>query len=397
MSTNRERLHAAQREALGAGVAVIKIAFVLLLGFFSTNLFAAVLPEERVDFLYHSYDGGGVTVDGPSLLVRKNFKEKVSVYGNLYQDFVTSASIDVLTSGSPYTEERNETSVGVDLLNEKNILSLGYTQSIESDYLAQTLSFSTSQEFFGDLTTITMGYVFGNDIVRQNGNDTFEETNSRKRFNLGFSQILSRNILVSSSFEIVLDEGYLSNPYRQIRYLNDDGDVEYGEENYPDTRNSSAFAQRAIFYIPPVDASIRLEYRQYQDSWDIKSANTEIRYSQNIDNKLTLELRARNYSQGEASFYEDLFTSQPTTEQYAGRDKELSEYSASQFGWSLSYNFSSRFNFLNNSSINLAWDRFYFSYDNFRNIETGVDYEPGEEPTYDLRADVIRLFFSSYF
>ena len=32
---------------------------------------AAVLPEDRADALYHRYEGGGVTVDGPSLLVRK--------------------------------------------------------------------------------------------------------------------------------------------------------------------------------------------------------------------------------------------------------------------------------------------------------------------------------------
>ena len=43
---------------------------------------AAVLPEDRLDILYHSFDGGGVTIDGPSVLVRKNIKETVSVYAN---------------------------------------------------------------------------------------------------------------------------------------------------------------------------------------------------------------------------------------------------------------------------------------------------------------------------
>ena len=33
---------------------------------------AGVLPEERADALYHYYNGGGVEVDGPSVLVRKN-------------------------------------------------------------------------------------------------------------------------------------------------------------------------------------------------------------------------------------------------------------------------------------------------------------------------------------
>ena len=63
---------------------------------------AAVLPDDRADVLYHRYEGGGVTVDGPSLLVRKKFAEKYSVSANYYVDMVSSASIDVLTTASPY-------------------------------------------------------------------------------------------------------------------------------------------------------------------------------------------------------------------------------------------------------------------------------------------------------
>ena len=73
---------------------------------------AGVLPEDRADVLYHYYDGGGVTIDGPSILARKSIGQHVSVYGNYYVDSVSSASIDVLTTASPYEEERVETSIG---------------------------------------------------------------------------------------------------------------------------------------------------------------------------------------------------------------------------------------------------------------------------------------------
>ena len=39
---------------------------------------AAILPEDRSDVLYHSYEGGGLKVDGPSVLVRKAYKDKFS-------------------------------------------------------------------------------------------------------------------------------------------------------------------------------------------------------------------------------------------------------------------------------------------------------------------------------
>ena len=71
-----------------------------------------VLPEDRADTLYHLYDGGGVKIDGPSVLVRKGFANKVSVAGQYYVDTISGASVDVVSTASPYTEERTETGVG---------------------------------------------------------------------------------------------------------------------------------------------------------------------------------------------------------------------------------------------------------------------------------------------
>ena len=62
---------------------------------------AGVLPEDRADVLLHSYDGGGVTIQGPSVLVRKQFAQKFSVSANHYVDRVNSASIDVVTTATP--------------------------------------------------------------------------------------------------------------------------------------------------------------------------------------------------------------------------------------------------------------------------------------------------------
>ena len=80
---------------------------------FCLPIMAAVLPEDRADALYHSYSGGGVSINGPSLLARKQFGKNTSVWGNYYIDSITSASIDVVTSASEYTKRRVEKSVGV--------------------------------------------------------------------------------------------------------------------------------------------------------------------------------------------------------------------------------------------------------------------------------------------
>ena len=72
---------------------------------------AGVLPEDRADALYHRYQGGGITISGPSVLVRKKIGEQFSVSANYYVDMVSSASIDVISTASPYSERRTQYSL----------------------------------------------------------------------------------------------------------------------------------------------------------------------------------------------------------------------------------------------------------------------------------------------
>ena len=115
-------------------VAVIKTPSLILITFcvtLSSYCNAAVLAEDRFDTLYHNYDGGGVTIDGPSILVRKSVSKAVSVSANYYVDSISSASIDVITQASPYTEKRTQLSLSADYLYDKSIMSYGYSTSTE--------------------------------------------------------------------------------------------------------------------------------------------------------------------------------------------------------------------------------------------------------------------------
>ncbi|MBA1332804.1 hypothetical protein QQ73_17575, partial [Candidatus Endoriftia persephone str. Guaymas] len=218
----------------------------------SLPLLAAQLPEERADAMYHRYDGGGVTISGPSILARKQFGESISVSANYYVDAISSASIDVVTSASPYSEERTETSASIDYLHGNSLMNLGYTNSEESDYSADTFHFSISQEMFGDLTNVTLGYSRGSDQVRRNGDPGFSEDITRNSFTLGLSQVVSANTLFALTWETIADQGYLNNPYRSVRYLdpaNPQG-YSYEPEIYPNTRTSNALAARLRYHLP---------------------------------------------------------------------------------------------------------------------------------------------------
>ena len=129
-------LRGEQKAVLGVAVAVtdgkrlvrsVCALFVLMLA--GQQAIAATLPVDNVDVLYHRYDGGGMVIDGPSVLVRKGIGSSVSFSGQYYVDSVSAASVDVLATASPYEEERNEYTFGVDYLHDKSILSLGFTNS----------------------------------------------------------------------------------------------------------------------------------------------------------------------------------------------------------------------------------------------------------------------------
>ena len=134
-----------------------------LLGLCQTGA-AGVLPDDRSDFLYHQYIGGGVEIDGPSILVRKSIGKSISVAANYYVDMISSASIDVITTASPYTEERTQYSLSMDYLRGNTTMSAGLTSSKESDFDASSYNLSIAQDMFGDLTTLTLSYGYGGPV-----------------------------------------------------------------------------------------------------------------------------------------------------------------------------------------------------------------------------------------
>jgi hypothetical protein len=89
-----------------------RLLTLLFLSVCTTPAVTGVLPDDRTDALYHRYQGGGITIQGPSILVQKKITDNFAVNGNWYQDYISSASIDVKLSASPYKEKRTQESAG---------------------------------------------------------------------------------------------------------------------------------------------------------------------------------------------------------------------------------------------------------------------------------------------
>ena len=359
---------------------------------------AGVLPEDRADILYHLYDGGGVEIDGPSILVRKKVGKSISVVGNYYVDMISSASIDVITTASPYTEERKQWSLGMDYLHGNTTMRVNYVSSEESDFDAETVSFSVSQDMFGDLTTLTLGYALGDDLVRRSDDPSFERNLDRQTYSIGVTQILTKNLISTLNFETVTDEGFLNNPYRSVRYadLGSALGYSYEPELYPNTRTSNALGLRARYFLP-YRAAIEAEYRYFTDTWDIEGHTAALTYIHPWGD-FTFTGKFRYHTQTGAHFYSDLFSRSEATN-FRGRDKELSALQSYTFKLKAAYEIlnddGNDWGFIKKAKVTASVDLLHVDYDNFSDLTALAPI--GDEPLYKLDADIFQVFFTFWY
>ena len=369
----------------------------LLMAFSATH--AGVLPDDRADVLYHLYDGGGVQIDGPSVLVRKKVGKSLSVVGNYYVDMISSASIDVITTASPYEEERKQWSLGMDYLRGNTTMRVNYTTSEESDFDAETVSFSVSQDMFGDLTTVTLTYALGDDLVRRSDDETFERPLDRQIYGVGITQILTKNLISSLNIETVTEEGYLNNPYRSVRYFDVGSATGYSFESelYPNTRTSNAVGLRLRYFLP-YRAALEGEYRFFTDTWDIEGHTASLSYIHPWKD-FTFTGKFRYHDQTGAHFYSDLFPG-PQATNFRGRDKELSELTSYTLKLQAAYEFLSddgndTWGFIKRAKVTASLNILNVDYHEFSDLT--AQEVIGSEPLYQLDANIFQIYFSFFY
>jgi len=389
----------------GAGLSP-RARILLALGLTVGPALGGVLPPDRFDFLWHSYDGGDITVQGPSLLLRKNVGDNLSLTAGYYEDMISSASIDVKLSASPYKETRRQENVGIDYLYGKTTFSAGYIHSKEPDYIANTTFYSVSQDMFGDLTTLTLGYTRAwdqiyRDIKNPDGeivNDpTFHEQSDHLGYSLSLSQIVTRNLIAIFNYELLTDQGYLANPYRKIRYYSPGVGEGFtlADQVYPNTRTSNA-ASLVLKYYLPWRAALSVSYRYFSDTWAIRASTIEADYTLPHRNFI-FDFIVRYYTQTHASFYADIF---PTAnyQNYMARDRELAQYQDYDLGFGVAYKFNVPWaRWINQSTVNFRYDHLYINYADFRNALLAAEYGAGNEPLYKLNANIFQGFISIWF
>ncbi|HEX4375797.1 MAG TPA: DUF3570 domain-containing protein [Steroidobacteraceae bacterium] len=360
---------------------------------------ADVLPEDRADVMYHRYEGGGVTVEGPSVLVRKKIGDSFSASYQYYLDLITSASIDVLSQASKYKERRTEHHVGLDYLHGNTLYSVGWINSNEPDYKSNTGFFNISQSMFGDLTTVSFGFSRGWDKVYEHAPpvEIFKGDADHRTWTLGLSQVLTRNLLLGINYETSENAGYLQSPYRQIRFVdNNTGRVTFGPATTPNTRTGNAVSAQAKYYLP-WHAAVDANYRYYTDTWDIQAHTIRLGYTQPW-HAWTFDASARYYRQTAADFYSDVFPFE-NAQNFESRDRELAQFHSLTLGVGAAWEFKPTWpSFIQKGTVNADFQHMRIDYDDFRNELVDLpNQNPSAEPLYSYGANIMQFFISVWY
>lgn len=328
---------------------------------------AVDLPPDGAEALVHVYDGGGVRAAGPALLVRKSIADKVSLSGQVYVDMVSNASIDVVTTASPFRETRTELALGLDHAVRDTLIHLGLSNSSEPDYRARTLSVDVSQEVYGGMSTLSLGFSRGADTVRKHGDAGFEDAARHWQYRFGLTQVLSPRWLASVNAEALSDDGYLANPYRVARVFG-----AAVPERVPRSRTGRALKFRVQGDIGNAEVrdAVHADYRFYSDNWAIRAHTLEGGYSRYFGPRWLADAFVRFNRQGSALFYSDNATAETL---YVSRNRQLSAFSSTSLGAKARYAVGGATQAWNlQLGGSLEW--VHFAYSDFTDLRTGRPY-----------------------
>lgn len=275
-----------------------------------------------------STDTDNVIVVSPQLAVHHRLDEDGSeVRARAGVDVVSAASVDVVSQATRgFFETREETSVGATYAVSDMQAGLDYRFSIEPDYISNGVSASLTTDIRSPDTVLSVDYGATYDIIglRSTPYDEWSALLWIHRGDASLTQTLGQNTVLRAVYSLTFEGGYLEKAYRYVPLFTQSGiaraqadGVELGldnfdryrlpsrvPENVPNRRVGHAFGLRLVQYIPPLDASLRLDAQLYVDSWDLRAFTTQPTLTFDLSDSVSLAAFGRFYMQSAVSFWQ---------------------------------------------------------------------------------------------
>lgn len=268
--------------------------------------------EDHADYRYSFYkeEDGRIEVNTHAFLFEKLLLQPLSIKGEFVYDAISGAS----PTGSPpvgnshqvplvpMQDTRYAGNLEVDWHVGIHTLSPQVAYSIENDYESLGLSLNDAIELNQKNTTLRLGAALSLD----KNQPTFFPEPKRKDsgdFLVGVSQLLSPRTILTADFTFGIASGYLSDPYKTIRFDGWLPDTFTFAENRPDQRTREVLLLSLTHHVDPLNASAEVSYRFHHDAFEVYSHTAALTWHQRLGRHLILEPTFRFYEQSAAYFY----------------------------------------------------------------------------------------------
>ena len=312
----------------------------------------ALMAEDYVsiEYLQYNENDSRVSVSAPTLGISYDIGTDYNIKLEGVHDAVSGAtpiwqpdtqsgasarsnSADYRYGNAAFDEGRNAASLMLTTRFEnRDELYVGFDYSRESDFDSKAGSLEYmhyTDESHNRALNIGASFAY-NDILTfdydTGSGASVKESATSINLQAGIMQVLSAKSLLKLEGFAIRDQGYLNNAYANVIRHYATPNQKIVTESRPDTRLAYGINFKYTRLMAE-DISYGLNYRFYQDDWEILSHTIEQSFNYQWSEDLLLSASVRYYTQSQASFYhiaKDHFTS----ETYASSDKRLSDFDA---------------------------------------------------------------------
>ena len=207
--------------------------------------------------------------------------------------------------------------------------------SKENDYESISAGVEARYDLPNKHTALNAGLGYSDDRINptEGGSARFltrptEREKSSVNAVIGVSQIINAKTVFRSALSYSMHDGFLSDPYKLAWVA---GSLR--QDSRPAERGLWSWSNQLRIRVASMDASLHLDYRYFNDDWDVESHTAEIAWFQGLGDGWSIAPSLRYYSQSQAFFYRPFFTSTRADELYSS-DYRLSPYGAINLGLS---------------------------------------------------------------
>jgi len=284
---------------------------------------SAVISYKYLDYQESQLGEDRIGVKARAWSVLLPFAGDWSVQATYTKDAVSGASPRFWSKAAASMRDNREAKdISVTRYFSHDTLTIGASLSDENDYRSEGFSFAGTHSTEDKNTTFNYGFAVTNDDISSNG---LQENKRKVDWALGITQILTSKDIVQLTVTDVQGKGYFTDPYKLF-------------DLRPDSRHQNTAQVRWNHFIEGSDATLRLSYRYYTDSWSIKAHTLGVEYVQPLPGGWVLTPSLRVHDQSAAEFYVNP-ADFPWTATYSSLDQRLSAFGARTYGFKVSKTF----------------------------------------------------------